>query len=673
MENLVYSSAVLTLSQTTEFARCKAIDTIILHLIVSKDLKNFTIRELYESINSEFPIRIEEITKSLKRSEENCYIEISSGSKHNINDARFDISQILVNKIEEQKVMIDSFLSDSVDELFFDYVNEDNRTIIENLLLDTVSSLMSRYGYAYAGQLAGIGDATAFVPAKELQAICDDTIKKYDVSIPPTDLADSISALFDRRDPCLNNLAFSICNKYYQSRLLGLDLPIDFLSQNIYKGSVIYLDTNFIMTIAFSKSKRHNEFREILKNSDKLEIQFAATELTIAEIHARVQDYMEDLDLGEEIIPEELLHEVRENIIQTSHNKAKKESTDVKDSENAKRLSEMGVMFIEYQNGDDLFDKAELDEITKEIEEYDRKYRKLYPAKDERALFHDAYHYFLVNNNRKDGDETSAWFLTMDHSIIEHGAYRREEGAPPYSIRLLSILQTISPFIESQALKGEFADLFSELIAKDLLPQEQLFSYEDLKLLIGFDIKAKEIPPEFVRKATFHIKKNILKGGGLTEENKAEVIHEYTKFFSTPDKNFIELQRKYDRKLKDRDEDIKTKDAEIDQLKTEISSKERDLDDTTDSLNVKIKKLKHLILVILLFTSGISLSLVLWFNKFSFYATWLEKFQRPVFFNISVQLFIISTMLYFIFPSKKKWILIAGALTTLGFIIRSLA
>lgn len=94
---------------------------------------------------------------------------------------------------------------------------------------------MAKYGYAYAGQLAGIADATEFVLSQELNEICKEKIDKYKLSISSKELANSIGYFFDRRDPCLNNLAFSICNRYYQYRLIGLDLPIDFLNQNLYQ------------------------------------------------------------------------------------------------------------------------------------------------------------------------------------------------------------------------------------------------------------------------------------------------------------------------------------------------------------------------------------------------------------------------------------------------------
>ncbi len=518
----------MTLSQTTEFMRNRSLDNTIVHLIVQQQLKEFSIHEVYDAIHSELPIRIEEIEKSLLRSIKNGVIQIIKGDLDKLRNARFEISKAVIERLDIQYHQLDDFLQEATYELFVGLINEQNENEIKSLLIESVTALMAKYGYAYAGQLAGIADASEFVPAKELHEICDNILKKYNLPIKTKDLADAIGFLFDRRDPCLNNLAFSICNRYYQSRLIGLDLPIDFLTKNLYKDSIIYLDTNFIGHIAFSRSKRHNEFREILKNAKYLSIRFAASELTIAEIHARVQEYMPDLEIAEKMIPDELVQEAREDIIKTSHNKTTERNFKIEESENYARLLEMGVEIIKFTDTDSQYDKTELDEIKEELRFFDRKFRGQYPAKDDRALFHDAYHYFLVKNERSVKDNTSAWFLTMDQSVIEHASARKAVDSPPYSIKLLSILQTLSQFVESQALKGEFADLFGELVAKDLLPRDQIFSYDDLKLLIGFDIKAKEIPPEFVRKATLHIKNNILKGGGITDNNRAEVIYEFT-------------------------------------------------------------------------------------------------------------------------------------------------
>lgn len=585
MNNLVFSSAVMTMSQTTEFMRNKSIDNIIIHLIVTNNLKLFTVKEAYDRIYLELPIRIEEIEKSLKRSLKNNIIKILIGDESEFAKARFMISDAVKSKIDKQYNQLNDFAEQAINELFKGILTPQNKEIYKSLLLESVSNLMAKYGYAYAGQLAGVADATEFVPSKELTQVCENAIKKYTVSISVKELSDSISYLFDRRDPCLNNLAFSICNRYYQSRLIGLDLPIDFLTENLYKDSVIFLDTNFIGNIAFTKTKRHNEFREILRNANKLGITFAASELTIAEIHARVQEYMPDLEAGEDLLPEEIIEEVRDNIIQQSHSKQNHSDFTIEESENTKRLKEMGVEIVKFVKNGDLCSKQELFDITNELHEADRKYRKSYIPKDERALFHDAYHYFLIRNKREKSGNSSAWFLSMDHSVIEHAISKKTNESPPYAIRLLSILQTLSQFIESQALKGEFSELFGELIAKDLLPREKLFDYDDLKLLIGFDIKAKEIPPEFIRKATHHIKTHILKGGGITDENRAEVIHEYTKYLSTPDQNFIEIQRKYDKKLRDRDDDIQLKENEILSFKNKLGEKDNEIDELSMKLN----------------------------------------------------------------------------------------
>lgn len=680
MSDLIYSSAVMTLSQTTEFMRNRSLDNIIVHLIVQQQLKEFSIQEVYDAIHSELPIRIEEIEKSLLRSLNNGVIQIIKGDLDKLRNAKLEISKAVIERLDIQYHQLDDFLQEAIYELFVGLINKQNENEIKSLLIESVTALMAKYGYAYAGQLAGIADASEFVPAKELHEVCDYILKKYNLPLKTKDLADAVGFLFDRRDPCLNNLAFSICNRYYQSRLIGLDLPIDFLTKNLYKDSIIYLDTNFIANIAFSRSKRHNEFREILKNSKNLSIRFAASELTIAEIHARVQEYMPDLKIAEEMIPDELVQEAKEDIIKTSHNKTTERTFNIEESENYGRLLEMGVEIIKFNDTDTQCDKTELSEIKEELRLFDRKFRGQYPAKDDRALFHDAYHYFLVVNERSAKDNTSAWFLTMDQSVIEHASARKAADAPPYSIKLLSILQTLSQFVESQALKGEFADLFGELIAKDLLPRDQIFSYDDLKLLIGFDIKAKEIPPEFVRKATLHIKKNILKGGGITDYNRAEVIYEFTKFLSTPDKNFLELQRKYDKKIKDRDDDIKFKEQRIKELEDQIA-----IDDEKNKTFLAYKteeargfesqatKYRHLFRTSLVIFMGIIFSFILWFNNFTFYSAWLTKFSNPFFFNLSVQLFIISTILYIIFPERKTLILIAGILISLGSIIISLA
>jgi predicted nucleic acid-binding protein len=573
MSDLIYSSAVLTMSQTTEFVRNKSVDNTILNLIIQKGLTDFSLDEAYEAIHGDLPLRKEEVWISLLRSLENKTIDNRQDQLIDKNRTRFLIPERITKKIQEQCTELKQFLDDSITELFDGLYTKENKDKYKELLLDVVTKLMAKYGYAYAGQLAGVGDATEFVPLKDLKEICQTSIENSKLSLKVEDLSSAIGLLFDRRDPCLNNLAFSICNRYYISRLIGLDMPVDFIAKNLYEGSKIFLDTNLIMTIVYARSQRHNEFREILKRADEIGIKFAVSEMTLAELHTKIEHYQQDLELGSEIIPEDLLTEVQGQILETGNGESTTNTFNPNDSVHKERLQEMGVEFIPIDKKQEIYTPDDFQSVKDDIAFFDRKYRRMSLAKNENALFHDTYLYFLIDKYRKESDSVSAWFLTLDNSVIEHGISTKKEEQPPYSIRLFSLLQTLSQFVESQALKGEFSDLFGELVSKDLLPRDKMFSIDDLKLLIGFDIRAKEIPPEFVRKATLHIKKNILKGGQITEKNKSEAIHEFTKFLATPEQNFVEIIKKYDKKLKDRDDDLKLKDREIFDYKAQVESK----------------------------------------------------------------------------------------------------
>jgi len=585
MSELLYSSAVFTMSQTTEFIRNKSVDNTILNLIIQNRITEFSLDQAYESIHSDLPVRKEEIWNSIQRSLDSQVIELLEGNPTDKRLTRFKVPDKIISKINEQCDELKAFLDESVEELFSGLLTKDNKEPFKDLLLDVVTKMMSKYGYAYAGQLAGVGDATEFVPLQELKEICKQCISQYQLEISEDELSSSIGALFDRRDPCLNNLAFSICNRYYISRLIGLDVPIDFIAKNIFEGSTIFLDTNIIMTIAYAREKRHNEFREILKKADKIGIKFAVSEITLAELHRKVQFYQTDLEIGAEIVPEDLLTEVQGQIIEKSETDNGKGQFNVEESVHKARLQNMGVSFTPLIKQNDLCSDEEFEDVKSKVSEFDRKYRRMSLAKNDNALYHDTYMFFLIRKIRQDGEPNSAWFLTLDHSVIEHGVFTKVEDNPPYSIRLFSLLQTLSQFVESQALKGEFSDLFGELISKDLLPRDQLFSIEDLKLLIGFDIRAKEIPPEFVRKATLHIKKSILKGGQITDKNRSEAIHEFTKFLATPEQNFIEIRKKYDKKIRDRDEDLKRKEQEINAIQKKVESKDSEISGLIDRVH----------------------------------------------------------------------------------------
>ena len=662
IDNLLYSSAVLCLSPITEVPRNKTIDTIVIQTVASKGPNaESTTRGIYETLQQEIPLRYEEITKSVIRCLKSEFFDILRGDTKDINTVVFKLSSQISSELQSEGNKISEFLREATRELFQDLYSSVEPNRIESLLLECLSTLMAEYGYAYAGQIAGVADASNFVPRDALRDVCHSMVEKHSIpEITSERLMDAIGSLFDRRDPCLNNLAFCICQRYYCSRLIGLDLPIDFLSSQVYKGSVFYLDTNFMTTVALSSSKWHTEFREILKFSPNLGIKFAVCDLTIAERFALVGEYRKLIEQGDELVPPELLAEVTELLAEAAEELVgtikEKSLADLSaysvDSVTAQRLMEMGIDVIEVEDSDLLDEGEELKTIKSELAEFDERYRRIRPPKDDNALYHDAQLYHIIKTTRaKMKKTTAAWFLTRDNSIIAYGISKKKRGEAPYSIKIATLLHTLSPFVESQALKVEFGDLFVNLISRDLLPKEQLFGVEDLKMLVGFDIKAKSIPAEIIRKGIAHVKNEILKEGGLTEENKSQVLYEFTKYISVPDQSMVELQRRYEQKIQARDADLKRKESEATLLQGKVTRRDR----------------------IITILGGVFLSILLWIGYLVSSESMLEIIKRPLFLTLAIQIVLISIIISLLYPQRVKTVAIVGVIATIASIVAGLA
>ena len=142
-ENLVYSSAVLCLSPTTEFARNKTVDTIIMQVIVSQGLDaSFTVKEVYHALQQEFPLRYEEVRISILRGLKNKYFEVVTGDDKYIDSTKLRLSSNLTSLINEEGEKIRGFLKDATQELFGDIYTEVDPEMVENCLLDCLSRLM---------------------------------------------------------------------------------------------------------------------------------------------------------------------------------------------------------------------------------------------------------------------------------------------------------------------------------------------------------------------------------------------------------------------------------------------------------------------------------------------------------------------------------------------------
>jgi hypothetical protein len=662
LDSLVYSSAVLCLSPTTEVARNKIIDTMVIQAAAGKGPNaECTVKDIYDALQQEIPIRYEEITKSVIRCLKSKIFDIQRGDTNHVKAVVFKLSSQTSSELQSERNRIGEFLREATRELFQDLYGSVKPNRIESLLLECLSTLMAEYGYAYAGQVAGVADASSFVPRDALRKVCQSMVEKHNIpEITSERLMDAIGSLFDRRDPCLNNLAFCICQRYYCARLIGLDLPIDFLSGQVYKGSVFYLDTNFMSEVALSPSIWDTEFKEILKLSANLGIRFAVFDLTIAERFAHVGQYRKLLDQGGELVPPELLAEVVQLLAETRQEltgtiKEEPSSDSVAystDDVTTRSLKEMGIDVINLKDSDWLKDEEELKTIKSELAEFDEKYRRSRPPKDDNALYHDAQLYHIVNTIRaKTKRTTASWFLTIDNSIIAYAVSKKKKGEAPYAIKMPTLLHTLSPFVESQALRVEFGDLFVNLISRDILPRDQLFGVEDLKMLVGFDIKAKSIPPEVIRKGITHIKNEIIKEGGLTEENKPQVLYEFTKYISVPDRSMLELQGRYEQKIQARDADLERRESEA------------------TLLQGKVKRRDHIIAVLV----GVFVSILLWIGYFTFSANMVDIVKRPLFLAFAIQAVLISIVISILYPERVKTAAIVGGIATIASIIAGLA
>ena len=125
--------------------------------------------------------------------------------------------------------------------------------------------------------------------------------------------------------------------------------------------------------------------------------------------------------------------------------------------------------------------------------------------------------------------------------------------------------------------------------------------------------------------------------------------------------------------LKYKEKRIQELEAEKEQVKENLESEINDIGSWNSRLSSQIRVLKHLIVVIVTLVLSLSLSFLLWFNKFQVYNSLLEKFTHPIFFNLSIQVLILSTAISFIFPKHKKLLIISSTLIALITIIISLA
>ena len=330
-------------------------------------------------------------------------------------------------------------------------------------------------------------------------------------------------------------LKFKLTQGYYVAQLLGLNsYEFNPLSEDAFRGSLFYIDTNILLGRLLS-NEIARLFDELVRICNALDIDLRVSRATIDETRRVAFTKLENIDELIDKIPAKLMEKTRDDILD-AFLEEKSHQSDLTGDLFLERFDHIPSLLKELRielydhSADQIVGNQDLSSECSVINNAAITTRGW--GKSEQVCLHDACHYLLVKNERTNGRR--AWFLTRDNTLSQ-AAKDLDQGQLPFCFPLAGFLQSVSPFLEAPDAQHSLVDLFSSVLDGEIgdLSGEALFNLTELKIISEFHSDVFSAPEEELVAAFDYVKKNVLEGRPLKDENHTKVALELKKFFTS--------------------------------------------------------------------------------------------------------------------------------------------
>lgn len=485
--------------------------------------------------------------------------------KISVLDGRIIISETDKTEIESEILQFQKSLSRITERLFNDLIlNEKDKENYKNFFIDFLSNVFNAFGNQWCKLVLGSIEKKDFVDFPYIESLFRKLFKDHNFQEDECSLIKKKCIdFFIENEPDFVSFKFLAAQAFYTVKLLEIESPIDYLSKETFQGSKYYLDTNIILSAFLPSARHHKSFEELFNLCKKINMELCVTEITKQEILAVVYFKAEE-SRNYIYVPESLREKVKSDEFyktyislrtSNSHEDALgilfKPFIDIKES-----LEEKYKIFVE---DDMLFvtDIPDIAELKKILNKYSLEIRNR--NKNDKPLEHDARVSIFLKSKREENPKT--WFLSLDSSLPP--AFNEINNNSPLCFTLDSFLQSISPFVTTNKELNTISEVFSDVMASQLLFHNGLFDIKDFKVFHDLNIDCQKMPNEVIDEYLTHIKKDVLKGEVYSEEHLKEIAYDTKRFFAEPSEKYLELFREKDREIEANKKIIEDKDRTL--------------------------------------------------------------------------------------------------------------
>ena len=336
-------------------------------------------------------------------------------------------------------------------------------------------------------------------------------------------------------EPGDQDLKFRLSQSYYVVQLLELS-PRDFnpLAEDAFQGAIFYVDTNVLLDGVMSEDSAHR-FRELVSAANSLGIELRVTRATLDEANSVAAAHLEAIDEVIGSIPEQVLRRSNDDFL-WGYRAAKAKDHTMTPQKFMTRFEQLPTFLddqdivFEDKNANEIVGDRDLSrecQIINDAAEATRGW-----GKTDDVRLHDACHFSLVRQLRTATPKT--WFLTKDRTLT-HAAAKLAPDELPFCFPMVGFLQSVSPFLETPAVRHTLVDVFSAVLDGEVgdLTGRSLYDTMELRLISELHTDVLSVPVDQLLPALDYVKKNLLSGKPYRRDDHTKVALELKKYLTS--------------------------------------------------------------------------------------------------------------------------------------------
>ena len=526
-------AALLRHFPETGSLRERALDRLVLVALLgssrSEPMTIHRIQELTVLVPNSPGLRTEVIAETLVRLEYDGkvdHMEASAGSSYFLTDLGQQDTDKGVNSATQLfRPVLDRMLCNTTGLFSVDDGKNVCRTFI--------SECFARFGHQIAKAVAGdFADDESFGGA-DIEGAFKAAVQAVSLSKGAVQtLRARCNRFLHSMEPDDKDLKFRLAQNYYVAQLLELSSQdFNLLADDAFREAVFYLDTNVVLD-GLKSDDSARRFSELVKASSTLGIELRVTRATIDEATHVATRHMEDMEKVVDTVPEKLLERTRDEFF-LAYQDAKTKDPEMTPVKFMARFQELPAFLqelnitLEDRNASEIVGNQDVSKKCQIVDNAAETTRGW--GKNDAVSLHDVCHFMLVQKERQENPK--AWFLTKDRTL-SNAAVRLAPGELPFCFPMTAFLQSVSPFLETSAIRNTLVDVFSAVLDGEVgdLTGRPLFDMTELRLISDYHADVLSVPTEQLLPAFDYIKTNLLKGKPYRYDDNKKVALELKKF-----------------------------------------------------------------------------------------------------------------------------------------------